>query len=213
MARKIPVKLVMKYRDQGISRNMIAKTQKVGRSSVSEVFTRADQLRLSYDKIKALSDNEIYRTFFPDRHQSEILYTFPDYEKVHKELQGVGVTLKLLWQEYVDRCKQANDIAVGYTKFCEEYQKHIDKYRLTNHLKHKPGVSTQVDWSGSKMNLLDTTTGELIPVYLFVGTLSYSQYTYVEPTLDMKSDTWLNCHVNMFEFFDGTTIRLVCDNL
>lgn len=147
------------------------------------------------------------------RHQSEILYTFPDYEKVHKELQGVGVTLKLLWQEYVDRCKQANDIAVGYTKFCEDYQKHIDKYRLTNHLKHKPGVSTQVDWSGSKMNLLDTTTGELIPVYLFVGTLPYSQYTYVEPTLDMKSDTWLNCHVNMFEFFDGTTIRLVCDNL
>lgn len=28
MARKIPVKLVMQYRDQGLSRNMIAKTQK-----------------------------------------------------------------------------------------------------------------------------------------------------------------------------------------
>lgn len=32
MARKIPVKLVMQYRDLGFSRNMIAKTQKVGRS-------------------------------------------------------------------------------------------------------------------------------------------------------------------------------------
>ena len=32
MARKIPVKLVMQYRGQGFSRNMIAKTQKVGRS-------------------------------------------------------------------------------------------------------------------------------------------------------------------------------------
>ncbi|WP_373762577.1 IS21 family transposase [Jeotgalibaca porci] len=102
---------------------------------------------------------------------------------------------------------------VGYTKFCEDYQRHIDQYRLTNHLKHKPGVSIQVDWSGSTMDLLDTDTGELITVYLFVGTLPYSQYTYVEPTLDMKSDTWLRCHMNMFEYFGGTTIRLISDNL
>ncbi|SFK44053.1 hypothetical protein SAMN04488569_105217, partial [Marinilactibacillus piezotolerans] len=47
MARKIPVKLVMQYRDQGFSRNMIAKTQKVGRSSVSDVFQRADRFNLS----------------------------------------------------------------------------------------------------------------------------------------------------------------------
>lgn len=63
------------------------------------------------------------------------------------------------------------------------------------------------------MDLLDTDTGELITVYLFVGTLPYSQYTYVEPTLDMKSDTWLRCHMNMFEYFGGTTIRLISDNL
>lgn len=198
----------MQYRDQGFSRNMIAKTQKVGRSSVSEVFKRADELKLTYEDIEELSDNEVYRKFFPERHQSEVLYTLPDYEKIHKELQGVGVTLKLLWQEYVDHCKDTNGIPVGYTKFCEDYQRHIDQYRLTNHLKHKSGVSIQVDWSGSTMDLLDTDTGELITVYLFVGTLPYSQYTYVEPTLDMKSDTWLRCHMNMFEYFGGTTIRL-----
>lgn len=58
------------------------------------------------------------------------------------------------------------------------------------------------------MNLLDTETDELITVYLFVGTLPYSQYIYVETTLDMKSDTWLRCHMNMFEHFGGTTNRL-----
>lgn len=213
MARKIPVKLVMQYRDLGFSRNMIAKTQKVGRSSVSDVFRRANQFNLSYEDIKDLSENEVYRKFYPERHQSEVLYTLPDYGKVHKELQGVGVTLKLLWQEYVDKCKDTDGIAVGYTKFCEDYQKHIDQYRLTNHLKHKPGVSIQVDWSGSTMSLLNPDTGEITTVYLFVGALPYSQYTYVEPTLDMKSDTWLRCHINMFNYFDGTTIRLICDNL
>lgn len=71
MVRKIPVKLVMQYRDQGFSRNMIAKTQKVGRSSVSEVFKRADELNLSYEDVKELSDNEVYRKFFPGRNNGE----------------------------------------------------------------------------------------------------------------------------------------------
>lgn len=29
----------------------------------------------------------------------------------------------------------------------------------------------------------------------------------------MKSNTWIRCHINMFEFFGGTSIRLICDNL
>lgn len=117
----------MQYRDQGFSRNVIAKTQKVGRSSVSEVFRRTDHFNLSYEDLKELTENEVYRKFFPERYQSEGLYTLPNYEKVHKVLQGVGVTLKLLWQEYVDKCKDTDGIAVGYTKFCEDYQKYIDQ--------------------------------------------------------------------------------------
>src|SRR5699024_9241759 len=40
-----------------------------------------------------------------------------------------------------------------------------------------------------------------------------SQYTYVEATFNQKSETWLQCHVNMYRFFGGSTVRLVCDNL
>ena len=38
MARKILVKLIMHYQDQGFSRSIIAKVQKVSRSSVRKVF-------------------------------------------------------------------------------------------------------------------------------------------------------------------------------
>ena len=92
-----------------------------------------------------------------------MLYTLPDYEKIHKELQGVGVTLKLLWQEYVDLCKDTNGIPVGYTKFCEDYQRHIDQYRLTNHLKHKPGVSIQVDWAICEALHIAQSTSNISP--------------------------------------------------
>ncbi|MBU8567921.1 IS21 family transposase [Virgibacillus pantothenticus] len=213
MARKIPAKLILEYRAMGLSRNMIAKTKSVGKSSVSDVFQRADELRLAYEDIEKLSDEEVYRRLFPERHQSELLYEIPDYSAIHRELKRVGVTLKLLWQEYKDTCDQSGAVSMGYTKFCKGYQDYILQFKLTNHLKHKPGVTAEVDWSGSTMQITDRMTGEIIPIYLFVGSLPYSQYTYVEPTFDQKSDIWLQCHVNMFRFFGGSAVRLVCDNL
>ena len=50
-------------------------------------------------------------------------------------------------------------------------------------------------------------------IYLFVGCLPFSRYSYVEPAPDMKQDTWLRCHVRMFEFFGGSTPCIVPDNL
>lgn len=213
MARKIPAKSILLYRAMGMSRNLIAKTKNIGRTSVSEVFKRADDLALTADDVENLSEEAVYQTLFPERHQSETLYENPDYAYVHKELKRVGVQLKLLWKEYQERCQAKNAVAMGYTKYCQGYQDYILQYKLTNHLKHKPGVTTEVDWSGSTMSVVDRATGEILKVYLFVGTLPYSQYTYVEGTYDQKSETWLQCHVNMYRFFGGSTIRLVSDNL
>lgn len=49
--------------------------------------------------------------------------------------------------------------------------------------------------------------------YLFVGALPYNQYSYVEPTPDMKMNTFFRCHIHIYEYFGGVTTRLVCDNL
>ena len=102
---------------------------------------------------------------------------------------------------------------MGYTKFCKGYSEYVTRNSLTNHLTHKPGMVCEVDWSGSTMSITSKDTGEIIKVYLFVATLPYSQYSYVEPCLNMKQDTWLKCNVNMFEYFGGSTVRIICDNL
>jgi transposase len=123
------------------------------------------------------------------------------------------VNLKLLWKEYQDDCSKKGALPMGYTKYCRGYKEHTISNKITNHLIHKPGVIVEVDWSGSTMSYVDRTTGEVITVYLFTATLPYSQYTYVKPCLDMKQNTWLRCHVHMYEFFGGVPIRTVCDNL
>ena len=63
------------------------------------------------------------------------------------------------------------------------------------------------------MELVDTATGEVRRVYLFVAVLPFSRLAFVEPCLDMRQDSWLRCHVAMFEAFGGSVAQIVCDNL
>lgn len=71
----------------------------------------------------------------------------------------------------------------------------------------------EVDWAGSTLQITDRSTGELIPAYIFIAILPYSQYSYVEAFLDMKSANWLTAHINAFEYFEGVPETLVPDNL
>ena len=173
MARKINVKLIMELRDAGLSRSTIASTRHISRHSVSDVFNIADEKGIRYSDIRNLEEQEVYRLFYPEKFANETMYGDPDYEHVHQELKKVGVTLKLLHEEYVERCERNGEIPMGKTKFNEGYAEFTIANRLTNHLEHKPGERAEVDWSGPTMRYVDISTGELITVYLFVGTLPY----------------------------------------
>lgn len=213
MANKINAKLVLELKASGLSRNQIAATRHMSKHSVSDVINIAKEKGITYAQVKELPEEEVYRLIFPDKYAIETLYEQPDYEYVHQELKRIGVTLKLLWQEYQDKCKSTGAIPMGYTKYCNGYGDYTIVNKLTNHLDNKPGVKAEVDWSGPTMSYIDTSTGEVVTVYLFVGTLPYSQYSYVEPTLDMKMDSFIRAHVHMYEYFDGVSTRLICDNL
>lgn len=213
MPNKIQVKMILELRSKNMSRNSIAQIRGMSRTSVSEVFRVADQLGVTFDDVRDKNPEAVYLMFFPNRHSVESLYEKPDYEYVHTELKKVGVTLKLLWEEYKEKSTRDGSIPVGYTKYCKGYQDHIIQSKLTSHLTHKPGESVEVDWSGPTMSYVVPSTREVVTVYLFVAALPYSQYSYVEPCLDMKQHTWLRCHVHMYEYFKGVPIRTVCDNL
>ncbi|NCC91299.1 MAG: transposase [Spirochaetia bacterium] len=102
---------------------------------------------------------------------------------------------------------------MSYSKFCRDYERYTIQGKFTSHLDHKPGEKTEVDWSGPKMQFVDLDTGELVETPLFVSSLPYSHYSYVAPCLDMKEQTWLQCHVDMWSFYGGVTRRLMPDNL
>ena len=213
MARKIQVKLILLLRSTGMSQRAICQSRHMSHSSVSEVFRIADEQNITYADVEARSHTEIYNMFYPDKYPEETVYSHVDYAYVHDELKRPGVTLKRLWKEYRQRCAESGKLSFGYSKFCDDYNAYAASQNLTNRITHRPGYAIEVDWSGTKMHLADRLTGELIDVYLFVAVLPFSQYTYIEPCLDVKEASWIGCNVHMLDFFGGVPIKIVCDNL
>ena len=99
-----------------------------------------------------------------------------------------------------------------YSQFCYHIQQDEQKHRATMHINRKPGEQVEVDWAGDPATIIDPDTGEIIKAYIFVGVMTYSQYTYVEAFLDMKQKSWINAHVHMYEYFGGVARILVPDN-
>lgn len=121
MAKKINVKLILELRGNGMGRNAIARTKHISVNSVNDVFHKADENSISYEDIRDMDEDSVYRMFYPDKFVQKSMYARPDYGYVHQELKRAGVTLKLLWQEYQDQCRAAGSIPMGYTKYCKGY--------------------------------------------------------------------------------------------
>lgn len=205
-------KQIFELRSKGYSQRRIADTLKVSRNTVGKVFKALQEHPVSEDSLNTLNDQELHQQLFPEESQVPFLVT-PDYDYVHKELLKSGVTLKLLWEEYVDVCRRSEKPPYMYSQFCKLYQDYVNQHRLTMHIRHKPGDKLMVDWTGTPLPLYDKLTGKSCKVYLFVATLPFSMYCFAKACLTMKEEDWINVHISMYEYFEASTRLLIPDNL
>lgn len=213
MYKKTKPRSVMELLSKNLSEREVASALSCSRNTVSGVVERIEKHGKAWDDIKDLTDDQVYEMLYPEKFKRKTKYVPVDYAYVHSELKKVGVTMLLLWEEYKAKCESQGLRYCAYPTFNLNYYKYTNTKNYTSHVEHKPGVEIEVDWSGPTMEYVDPDTGEIITAYLFVATLPYSQYGYVEATIDMKEKAWLECHVHMFEFFGGTPVKVVCDNL
>ncbi|UUX35235.1 IS21 family transposase [Fundicoccus culcitae] len=182
------------------------------RNTIREVIKKAKEKEL-IELTDEMSNKWLERYLFPEKHPQAKGYYQEDWDYVHKELSKAHMTLKLLHKEYCQRAKDNQAIPYAYRTYCEQYGDYAGKYKVTMPLKHKPGAAIECDWAGSTLKLKDKLSNNDITVYIFVGTLPFSQYSYVEGFLDMKSSSWLTAHIHMFDYFKGVTQTIIPDNL
>ena len=200
---------ILRMNSLGFNKTEIAQSLQCSRTTVRTVIRLAEEHNLQYPLPKEMSDKELYEMLFPNA-SGKIKYKMPDYEHVYKELQRDGVTLDLLWREYIDECRLAGELPYQSTQFNKYYNDFCAKKNATMHLNHKPGEIMQVDWAGDTIGIIDTATGELIKVYIFVATLPYSGYSYVEGFFSMDQESWTTAHVNAYKYFGGVTKMIQC---
>lgn len=205
-------KEILRYHHAQLSQRQIASVMGVSRNTVAKAINALTAAGISWSEVKPLTEAELLGQLFPKTNESTFQVK-PDFGDLATELHKPGVTKKLLWEEYVRNCQLTDKLPLQYAQFCVHFNRYLETNKATAHFEHEPGAKIEVDWTGQTINIINSDTGEITLAYLFVATLPYSQYSYVEVTSDMKQENWINAHVNMFEFFGGTTPLLTCDNL
>jgi transposase len=126
-----------------------------------------------------------------------------------KELRKVGVTLKLLWQEYKARYPKG----YGYTQFCVHFRELTGRKHLTMPIKHKPGQKLQVDYAGATIPWVDRETGKVHQCQVLIAVMPHSQYTFAIALPSQKTADFVYGITEALRFIGGLPETIVSDNL
>ena len=130
MMRKIREILRLKQ-EKGLSHRLIARAVQVSLGTVSEYLAKAKDVGLSWPLAAELDEEELERRLFPGA-EEPAERAEPDYSYIHEELRRAGVTLLLLWVEYVTE----HPGGYRYSRFCELYgrwKKKLNVKKLTTY--------------------------------------------------------------------------------
>ena len=198
---------IIRLFNSGLSNRRIALSCNISPTTVSFYVNRFKSLDLPCDAFMSLSDEEIKSLFIKEAPKS--LRPLPDMEYIHSELKRKGVTLYLLWKEYIID----NPDGYRYSQFTYHYREWKKTLNPVMRFNHKMGEKVFVDFSGLKPFIKNPLTGEITEVELFIGVLGASNYTFVYVVPNQSIESWIACHVKMFEFFGGCALEIVPDNL
>ncbi len=197
------------------SRRQLARAAKISKSAVAELLQRAAHAGLSdWGAIETLDEAALEALLYPavakKRDARPRVRPLPDWVKVREELsrRDHHVTLMLLWTEY----KAEHPDGLQYSQFAARYQHFESTLSVVMRQHHRPGEKAFVDFCDG-IALTDPLTGEKVPTELFVGALGASSYTFALATLSQTLPVWLDCHVRMYEFFQGVSAITIPDNL
>ena len=153
--RKIKEILRLKH-EAGLSNRAIAGACKISNSTVGEYLHRAQAAGVGWP-LGELSEDEIYQKLFGEQTPlPEKARPLPDWEEVRKELRKKGVTLHLIWIEYIEKYPDG----YKHSQF-EEYYRRWKKAHCepSMHNTHVGGERMQVDYAGLKMQVINPETG------------------------------------------------------
>ena len=195
----------------GKSNRAIGTTLGISRNTVNSYMQLFESLDRDLSELLKM-DNKALQELFPshttiDNERYNELMLF--FEKLNQARNHPGFTFQFHYQEY--RAQAASPYS--YTQFMEHYNRKYAEVKGSMKLDHEAGNEVYIDFAGKKLQIIDKSTGEIIPVEVFVAILPNSHYTYVEACMSQKREDMFTCMANAFSFFGGVPKAIVSDNL
>lgn len=192
----------------GLNDTQVATSAGIARATVQDYLRRIAATGLNYEQLIALDDEALDQRLFPPRERRDIARPLPDWEAIERELRSRGVTLRLLWLEYLGG--HAN--GYQYTQFLRHFRawQRASRPPVMRQV-HRAGETLEVDYAGMTLMVIDMGTPR--SAQIFVACLPCSQLVYVEATWTQGHEDWLGAHVRALAYIGGRTERLVPDNL
>lgn len=191
------------------SRREIARSLNICKTTVCDYIDRAHSAGIRWPLPADLSEEDLYNQLFPPIAAQPRQRPLPEWAHICQELRRKGVTLRLLWLEYLE----THPDGLRYSQFCTHYRQWVKATSPVMRQVHKAGEKAFVDYAGMTLPWIDPSTGEIHEAQIFVGSLGASQFTFAEATASQQIPDWVQSHVRMWEFFGGVTRVVVPDNL
>lgn len=207
------IRQILRLKQDGTSNRKTGLMLGLHRETVRKYVNQVVELGMSYELLLKEDDSVLENIFEkhkfpkPNKDRLERLHDF--FPKMEKELSRVGVDKWNLWSEY----KELEADGYAYSHFCRAYNFYNQKQQVSAHFEQKSGDKLYVDYTGSKLHIVDKHTGEIKAVEVLVAVLGHSHYTYVEATLSQKKEDFITAIENALHYFQGVPKAIVTDNL
>jgi len=205
------IKQIITLHLDGLSNRKISQILGISRNTVNTYMQLFNSCKYGLKELLKL-DHADFIALFPShttiknaRYNELMLY----FEKINIARNHPGFTFLFHYNQY----KQASKNPYSYTQFMEHYNRKYSKIKGSMKLEHQAGNEVFIDFAGKKLNITDKTTGEIIPVEVFITILPNSQYTYVEACKSQKREDLISCMANALSFYGGVPKAIVSDNL
>ena len=203
--RMIKEVLRLKF-DAGLSHQQTAQALRISKGVVAKYVGLAARtsLKPQWSVIRDLDEQALALRLL-DRGPVRSDVVMPDFGMIHRELARKGVTLMLLWQEYV--AAHPGERTWGRTQFFEHYRTFAKSLKRSMRQVHRAGEKLFVDYAGPTIGLRDGGKANV-----FVAAMGASSYTFACATPSQKLQDWIGALVRTLEFLQGVPQLIVPDN-
>ena len=130
--------IITKHYALGRSGREIAKILLVSKTGVNSFLRAFEECKtLSYPLPEGITNYGIAQAVYgknPAAVGRDLSYEQPDYETIEKDMSSrKNMTLKVLWNRYVKRCRDSDLKFYSYRQFCENYAKWCEENKESLH--------------------------------------------------------------------------------